>query len=155
VLARDVGAITYLADIRIQDAMGLGTSDAVPLLRMRKYDQNVVYELADKHDCVVTILPDYWNPANESISPLETKPRLEPPAEWSRWVKLGTWRNRSNYFLGGSSVSIYAIDASLAGPLREALREFSVLMPPEVIQEGDYLDDRMQPVSTGPAEGSR
>jgi hypothetical protein len=117
VVANDVGAIDYYADIRLLDVFGLADMEVARFrLSGEIRDADVALEqLARRRNAVLGILYVSW---------------LEPyggiPASWR---PLGTWTIDDNVVCGSDTVTFFGIDAAADEDLLTALREHSARLP--------------------------
>lgn len=136
VVANDIGAINYLADIRLVDLVGLATKEPAdrrvkqylseikekmftppqkkPMMGLRKFHE----KLADKYGPDIAIIYDSW--FKDGI------PR--------GWIRKGKWKIRGNVICGEDAVSFYAINSEERDYLWKSLAEFSSELPKDVIQ---------------------
>ncbi len=129
VAANDIGAIDYLADVRLCDLAGLADMDVMRGKRAGTYDQQTVRRLLAKYDVRVIVVYDYW--AGEYGGPLP---------EWG--VPIGEWTIPGNIVCAYEKVSFYAPRPELAANLTRALQDFASSLPADVVQEGVYRSTR-------------
>jgi hypothetical protein len=120
VAANDIGAINYLADIRLVDLAGLGTRESAAFKLKRTYGSRQVATVAEQYRTQIALVYDSW---------------FQIPAEWT---KVGEWQIRDNVVCGDDTVSFYAVDAAAIPGLTENLQTFASHLPADVIQRGDY-----------------
>jgi hypothetical protein len=126
VAANDVGAIDYLADIRLFDIFGLANLDVLRARRADHYDGTVVKRLLDQYQVRVIMVYDDWANLYGGI----------PPA----WRKVGEWTLQDNVICAAPTVSFYAPDSALVPELTHAMQQFAPLLPKSVRQSGLYCD---------------
>ena len=114
VAANDMGAINYLARLRILDLAGLGSRDVSRHIRNRSYNTAVLRELARERGTRIAVV--YMS-------------RLLP----EEWTVVGTWTISNNIVCGGPTVSFLAVEPLEIQNLREHLRSFSSELPPGVV----------------------
>ena len=129
VAANDIGAISYLADVRMCDLAGLVDMDVMRGKRAGTYDQQTVRRLLAKYDVRMIVVYNYW--AGEYGGPLP---------EWG--VPIGEWTIPGNIVCAYEKVSFYAPRPELAPALAKALQDFAPSLPADVVQEGVYRGTR-------------
>ena len=125
VAANDIGAICYLADVRILDLWGLASREVAEAKLSGRYATRGIAELARARDVRVAVIYERWLEAAGGV-----------PAEW---VRAGRWRVARNVVLGDRTVAFYAVDPGEAAPLADHLRAFAPELPPGVEQLGPYM----------------
>jgi hypothetical protein len=118
VAASDIGAIDYLADIKLLDLAGLGTVETAGAFLRGTYDDVFLRQLARAKRVKIAV-------TYESIF------GGGPPAAW---VVVGKWRIPLNVVCYGDTVTFFAVDPSEAPRLRQHLLDFSHKLPPQVQQ---------------------
>lgn len=126
--ANDVGAIDYLADIRLVDTYGLANLDVLRARRTHTYDHTVIERLLKQRGVRVLILYDGW--------PLMYGGALPT------WTPVGEWTIPNNIICGSNTVIFYAPDPALVPELMHALQEFAPRLPGDIQQKGLYCGDR-------------
>lgn len=125
VLVNDIGAVGYLADVRIVDIWGLGSIETARLLLADALSSAAIDALARERGGLVAIsyrgLLDYYGGV---------------PA---RWTSLGVWQIEQNIICASARVSLYALSAEAQGDLLRSLRQFAPRLPPGVGQSGPYV----------------
>jgi len=126
VALNDIGAANYFGDITCIDLYGLGSVEvarekldsAVSTNGMLK--TRLTPEQMDRlaRDADIAIIYENW--FKGSIP--------------GRWSKVGEWEIKDNVTCGGGTVSFYAVNAAGSERLRENLADFSLRLPPDVIQ---------------------
>jgi hypothetical protein len=124
IAANDVGAMNYLNDIRCLDLVGLCNRDVFRLKRRRAYDSAAVEALATGAKVRVAMVYRTWFDGKAG-------PRI--PANWT---PVGEWQIMDNRFLGGDTVTFYAVQPQETEYLAWSLREFAPELPPTVVQLG-------------------
>ncbi len=123
VALNDIGAASYLADVRILDLMGLAT-EAIASAKLHHFNTPAhIDRLTSKESVKIAIIYDHWH-----------HPKL-----LSNWLKVGQWTISNNIVCGGRTVSFYALSASAKDNLIENLKRFSSGLPKDVVQSGEYL----------------
>ena len=118
VAASDIGAIDYLADIKLLDLAGLGTVETAGAFLRGTYDDVFLRQLVRARRVKIAV-------TYESIF------GGGPPAAW---VVVGKWRIPLNVVCYGDTVTFFAVDPSEAPRLRQHLLDFSHKLPPQVQQ---------------------
>ncbi len=131
VAANDVGAIDYLADIRLFDIVGLANIDVLRALRANRYDRAVVAREMARYQVRVVVIYDVFATAFGGPLP--------------GWTPVGRWTIRDNVVCASNTVTFYAPDAALVPELVRALQEFAPALPASVIQRGMYCGERPLP----------
>jgi len=134
VALNDVGAVNFLADIHCLDLWGLANRDVTALKREHNYHTRDIAGLSKQAGARIAIVYDYWYAGEVGGLPAE-------------WVRVGQWTIRNNVIAGGDMVSFYALDPSEVSRLSQCLREFSLRLPRDVIENGSYLEWRSIPAT--------
>jgi len=124
VAANDIGAIDFLADLRVLDLWGLASREVAEAKLTGRYTTAGIAELARSRGVRVAVIYERW---------LDTAGGVPP-----EWIRAGRWRGASSDVLGDRTVSFYAVDPAEAAPLGEHLRTFAPELPPGVAQLGPY-----------------
>jgi hypothetical protein len=124
VAVNDIGAVGYLADVRLLDIYGLANLDIARLKRTGRHRSQDVADLAAREGTGIAMIYPSWLAEYGGVP--------------FGWTKVGEWGVRDNVVLGENAVSFYAIRDDERMPLVENLRRFSVLLPPAVVQAGEY-----------------
>jgi hypothetical protein len=127
VAANDIGAVSYLADVRLLDLWGLGTLDVAQARLDGSYDTEMIATLTEQADVEVALVYDSWFDRYGGLP--------------SEWAKVGEWTIPNNIICGNATVSIYAVRSEEEAALIQNLRSFSSRLPPDVQQSGPYLAD--------------
>jgi hypothetical protein len=120
IAANDIGAIDYLANVRLVDLYGLGTMEVAREKRSGVYTQAHIEELTEKRGVDVAIAYDNWFGAYGGL-----------PATWQ---KAGEWTVQENIVLGGSTVSFYAMNPAQRAVLASELKAFGAGLPADMKQ---------------------
>ncbi|MCL5271390.1 MAG: hypothetical protein M1457_12755 [bacterium] len=123
VAVNDIGLVSFATDARILDVWGLANM-AIARNRPWKVTWQQVDRLAREGGVRLAMVYDSWFLHYGGVPP--------------PWIKVGTWTVPELRVLGDTSVSIYAVDPAIRGPLVRELREFARRLPPEVMQAGPY-----------------
>jgi hypothetical protein len=124
VAVNDIGAIGYLADVRLFDIYGLADIDVAQAKRGGRYNSRFVADGAAERGSVIAIISPTWLNEYGGV-----------PAAWT---KMGEWGVADNVVLGESAVSFYAVRDDERARLADHLRRFSADLPPTVMQAGAY-----------------
>ena len=124
VAANDIGAIDWLADLRVLDLWGLASREVAEAKLRGRYTTTGIAELARSRGVRVAVIYERW------LDPAGGIP--------TEWVRAGRWRVASNVVLGDRTVAFYAVDPAEAEPLADHLRAFAPELPPGVAQLGFY-----------------
>lgn len=128
VAMNDVGAMTYLADVKLLDVWGLASQDTASLKRRGAFSSAALGQLAVRDDVEIAIIYPTWLQDYGGV-----------PAGWE---KVGQWSITNNVVLGENGMSFYAVGAGARDPLIDNLAKFSGQLPADVVQEGLYLAHR-------------
>lgn len=128
VAVNDVGAISYLADVKLLDVWGLASHDTASLKRRGGFTSAALEQLAARDAVEVAIIYPTWMAEYGGV-----------PASWQ---KVGEWRVTNNVVLGENGLSFYAITAAARDRLIDNLVKYSTQLPANVVQEGLYLAER-------------
>jgi hypothetical protein len=124
VALNDIGAVSYLADVRLLDLWGLGSMPVARLKLTHAWDQGQVSRLAREDGVDIAVVYDAWY---ADIGGL--------PSDWER---VGQWTVQNNVVLGDSTISLYCVNPSERNTLIEDLKQFSAALPQDVKQSGEY-----------------
>jgi hypothetical protein len=124
VAANDIGAVCYLADVRLLDLWGLASREVAEAKLSGRYTSPWIEELARRQGVRVAVIYERWLEAAGGV----------PPS----WTRAGRWRVARNVVLGDRTVAFYAVDPAEAGALAEHLRAFAPELPSTVEQLGPY-----------------
>lgn len=131
VAANDVGAIGYLADVRLLDVYGLATRETARMRWSGAYAPSRVGALAREQGTAVAVVYESWFGDYGGVP--------------DGWTRAGSWQVPENVVLGESTVSFYAVDPAERAPLLAHLRAFAPRVPGDVIQSGEYRLAAVQP----------
>jgi hypothetical protein len=126
VAATDVGAISYLANVKLLDLNGLVSIEVARLRLAGHYGSSQIQELAADRGIVVAVGYEEWYARMGGV-----------PAHW---VRVGAWRIANNVVCESDRVTWFATDSAQAPQLAANLRSFASELPRDVTQSGDYLD---------------
>lgn len=116
VMANDIGAISYLADLRLVDLYGLATQETARARRAGKVDRELLSRLAaESRPAAIAIYRSWFADALPD-----------------QWVEVGTWRVREKVVVADRTVSFFAPDPASAPPLARLLAAFQPRLPAPV-----------------------
>jgi hypothetical protein len=141
VVANDIGAVTFVPDIRIIDLVGLATLPVADRLLSRTFDQQTIRDITKENGGKVAILYENWFSGPSRIP--------------EQWVRAGTWTISDPVVQGGDTVTFFAVDPSEKMNLIRGLRSFAPKLPKSVLQHGVYLDGPEPADSADKPGGSR
>jgi hypothetical protein len=122
IAANDVGAINYVNDLHCLDLVGLCNRNVFGLKRRRAFDTQAMDALtAAAHVRVALVYPTWFD-------------GKAGPAIPANWTPVGEWHVTDNGFLGGDTVTFYAVQPAETEYLAWSLRDFSSRLPAGVIQ---------------------
>jgi len=125
VAANDIGMINYYADIDCLDILGLASREVARLRLSGEYDAESLGRLARTKKARISLVYEKWLDESTGIPP--------------EWIKVGSWTILRNVSCGDETVSFYAIGRAEEKTLSDNLREFSPMLPADVIEDGKYL----------------
>jgi hypothetical protein len=124
VAANDIGAISYLAEIKILDLWGICSSEVAKSKMNGRYTTREIYDLAKQKGIKIAIVYDHWFEKYGGIP--------------SEWINVGRWQILNNVVCGEDNVSFYALDPLQKDFLIQNLKAFSSHLLKNVVQSGDY-----------------
>jgi hypothetical protein len=127
VAANDIGAIDYLADIRLVDLFGLASREVLQAKLGGAWQTDLtgaLDTLTATKNTRIAVLYDNW---------FGYDPATGRAAVPEAWVRVADWTIPGNVVCGGSTVTWYALKPDEAGPLREALESFAERLPSAVV----------------------
>jgi hypothetical protein len=122
IAANDVGAINYFNDLHCLDLVGLCNRNVFGLKRRQAYNTHALDALTAAAHVRVALVYATWFDGKAG------------PAIPAKWTPAGQWRVTDNGFLGGDTVTFYAVQPQETDYLVRSLREFSSRLPASVIQ---------------------
>jgi hypothetical protein len=129
VALNDIGAVNFLADIHCLDLWGLANRDVTSAKRTHNFHTREIANLSRQAGARIAIVYDHWFAGEVGGLPAE-------------WVRVGRWTIQNHVITAGDTVSFYALEPSEVSHLNQCLREFSLRLPRDVIQSGNYLEWR-------------
>ena len=124
VAANDIGAIDWLADLRVLDLWGLASREVAEAKLAGRFTTAGIGELARSRGVRVAVIYERWLDPAGGVPP--------------EWVRAGRWRVARNVVLGDRTVAFYAVEPAEAAALADHLRAFAPELPPGVAQLGPY-----------------
>lgn len=118
VVANDVGAINYFAEIRVVDIWGLGSLETARLRVAANHSPDALQKIITEKKASIALVYDSW--------------MFEYYAVPKSWTFIGDWELQDNVVCASSVVSFYATVPAEIPRLRAAFRNFSPLLPPKV-----------------------
>lgn len=113
----DIGALSFFNDqMRLFDMEGLGTAEVIR--KKKQFDSSFLKSYVEQNDIKIGIF----------------YPHLYQGKIPSSWHQAGTWELTDNFVTGGSIVGFYAIDPAERTRLTEALKQYGLKLPANVIQ---------------------
>ena len=116
VMANDIGAIAYLADVRLIDLYGLATQETARARREGRVDRALLAHLAAPAPPAAVVVYRSW--FADAIPP--------------EWIQVGTWRVPEEVVVADRTVTFYATRPAEAALLARALDAFQARLPPTV-----------------------
>jgi hypothetical protein len=116
VMANDIGAISYLADVRLVDLYGLATQATARARRASGVDRELLARLAAENPPAAVVVYRSW--FADSL-----------PADW---IEVATWKVPDKVVVADRTVSFYATGAEAASRLGAALVAFQPRLPATV-----------------------
>ena len=112
VVANDIGAINYLADICLVDLVGLANVEVARHRLNGTFAKEFMQEITNRNDVAVIMIYRNWFP--------------DIPDDW---IKVGSWQIVNNVVCGGDKVTFYATSENKRRELFNNLMEFSTTLP--------------------------
>jgi hypothetical protein len=116
VMANDIGAVSYLADVRLVDLYGLATQETARARRGGQVDRALLTRLAAETTPAAVVVYRSW--FADSL-----------PADW---IEVGTWKVPDKVVVADRTVSFYATGPEPASRLAAALAAFQPRLPATV-----------------------
>lgn len=130
VAVNDIGAVSYLGEVRTLDIWGLANKEVARARQGDYYDSNWIAALAAAEQTTIAILYADW---------FESKKIEGVPAHWK---SAGEWRIANRVVSGGDTVTFYAVEPSAWQPLVANLQAFASRLPDGVVQTGPYVEQK-------------
>jgi hypothetical protein len=116
VMANDIGAIAYLADVRLVDLYGLATQETARARREGRVDRALLARLAAPVPPAAVVIYRSW--FADAIP--------------SDWIPVGTWKVPEEVVVADRTVTFYATRPADAALLSRALEAFAARLPASV-----------------------
>ena len=133
VAANDLGAISFFADSRFVDVVGLSDIDVLRARRAFHYTPADVSRLCAKRHVEMAVIYDEWTIIYGGLP--------------SGWVQIGRWTIPFNAIAGSNVVSFYAPDMAHVSTLTHQLQEFHAALPKDIIEDGLYRGEHPSKVT--------
>jgi len=117
VMANDIGAVAYLADIRLIDLYGLATQETARARREGRVDRALLAHLAEPAPPAAVVVYRSWFAS------------AIPPD----WIQVGTWKVPEEVVVADRTVTFYATRPADAALLARGLAAFEARLPPAVV----------------------
>jgi len=118
----DIGMVNYYTENKVTDLLGLSDIEVAKQRLNRTYNTRFIEELGTKENVRLVICYEHWFDEYGGL-----------PASWK---KIAEWTmNDYNFFLGNSTVAIYALNQNDESYLREKLKEYANKLPKSVSYE--------------------
>lgn len=117
VVANDIGAICYQADVRLVDLVGFGTLEIARAKLRRDFDNRLTARLAASAGARVAVVYDPW---------------LRQTPLPAGWIKVREWSIADNVVNAHDTVTFYATHEDYRRELLEKLQQFEPSLPPGV-----------------------
>lgn len=115
IVLNDIGAVSFLSDVKILDLIGLGSLEPVTARLERKYSREWLEDWSRRNNASVAMTYTYF-----------------AASDWSR---VARWTIPGNYISGSDTVGIYAIDPALTSSLTAEVEAFRIQLPSRVVPE--------------------
>jgi hypothetical protein len=116
VMANDIGAVAYLADVRLIDLYGLATQETARARREGRVDRELLARLAAPAAPAAVVIYRSW--FADAIPP--------------DWIQVGTWKVPEEVVVADRTVTFYATRPADAALLAQALQAFQAHLPSSV-----------------------
>jgi hypothetical protein len=116
VMANDIGAVAYLADVRLVDLYGLATRETAEARREGRVDRALLSHLAASAPPAAVVVYRSWFAS------------AIPPD----WIQVGTWKVPEAVVVADRTVTFYATRPGEASRLARELAAFEARLPPSV-----------------------
>ncbi|MEO6499100.1 MAG: hypothetical protein ABIN95_08815, partial [Mucilaginibacter sp.] len=116
VAANDIGAISFMADLKTVDMWGLGNNEIANARKKGYWNNEFLQKIVADKQTRITVMYDSWFDKNLT----------------SKWVKVATWEMPYNYICGDIYVTFYGNNESEALLLKKNLAAFAAQLPNDV-----------------------
>ena len=114
IVLNDIGAVSFLADTKILDLIGLGSVESAGARLDARYSAAWLGN---------------WSQQNHATAAI-TYPKFASPG----WTRLATWTIPGNYMSASDTVGIYAVDPASAPVLERDIQVFRGQLPGRVVE---------------------
>lgn len=131
VILNDIGAVSFLADIRLVDYFGLGTLEVAENRLQNEYgvlERDTMNRVIAEYDAQIAFAYGGW---------LFQFVEDGVPEEWAH---VGTWTIEDTHIVGDGNVLIYAVTPEAVPELIANLQAMKDLLPARVYQHGMYIN---------------
>jgi hypothetical protein len=126
VAANDIGAINYQADLKCLDLVGLANKTVFYNKQAHTYETPIIESEAVRMSTQIAVVYDEWFVHGP-------RPVLYGPPLPTSWIRVGRMRIKADkLFLGGDTVSFYAVKPEAKDRLVKVLHEFLPALPKDV-----------------------
>jgi hypothetical protein len=129
VALNDIGAVSFLADIRCVDIWGIANTETGRALAQKRRPSGLIADVCRRNGAAIAVVYEEWLNREAGGVP-------------GQWAKAGDWTLPDNAICGDETVSFYAVDSSGYDRLVNSLRAFASQLPHGVIQSGPYVAAR-------------
>ena len=119
VAVNDIGAVSFLADVKLIDLCGLADQELARLKLHHKYIDELALSRAGREGTPLAMVYREW---------------FSSPS----WTEVGRWWIRVNVTCTHDDVSVFAVDSSATGELVRNLAAFAPDLPADIEQSGLY-----------------
>lgn len=119
VAANDIGAITYLTDIRLTDMVSLGDQPLLPFVLAHRMNTVLMDSLTHARDIDLAVIYDSW--VGNAVP--------------GSWIPVARWGIGNNFICGDNVVTWYATRPGMADTLSRQLADFGQHLPDGVKQK--------------------
>lgn len=131
VAVNDIGAASFLGNVRCCDLYGLASREVAAARRSGTFGPQVLAQVTKQSGATIAAVYDSW------YEPYGGLPQ--------HWQPVGQWRISDNVICGDDVVTFYAISPAAAEQLQASLADFAAEVPSEVEQCGLYVANGNSP----------
>jgi hypothetical protein len=124
VVVNDIGAVNFLADIHCTDPHGLADREVARAILSGEHTSEFLDKLARSRGARVALVDDNW------LGFYGGTPRS--------WLPAGLWIFPNRVVLAPPGLTFYALDEPSRKELIQNLRDYSHLLPADVVQRGPF-----------------
>jgi hypothetical protein len=118
IVLNDIGAVTYYADVRTLDLVGLSSLDIARLRIDRRLSATSIQDVIDRDGAEVAIIYESWFAGDLAF--------------FRGWTRVATWSIRDNVVCDDDTVSFFARTTDVGATLKQRLERFRGVLPPAV-----------------------